>query len=79
MIIRREKNKNYSVISNECFKDISISARAKGIYAYVMTLPDYWKISKKELYKHFVEGEKALDTAFNELKIRVFYKYFSRF
>ena len=68
MIIRREKNKNYSVISNECFKDISISARAKGIYAYVMTLPDDWKISKKELYKHFAEGEKALDTAFNELK-----------
>jgi len=68
MIIRREKNKNYSVISNECFKDISISARAKGIYAYVMTLPDDWKISKKELYKHFAEGEKALDTSFNELK-----------
>lgn len=68
MIIRREKNKNYSVISNECFKDIGISARAKGIYAYVMTLPDDWKISKKELYKHFAEGEKALDTAFNELK-----------
>lgn len=68
MIIRREKNTNYSVISNECFKDISISARAKGIYAYVMTLPDDWKISKKELYKHFSEGEKALDTAFNELK-----------
>ena len=68
MIIRREKNKNYSVISNECFKNISISARAKGVYAYVMTLPNDWKLSKKELYKHFAEGEKALDTAFNELK-----------
>jgi hypothetical protein len=70
MIIRREKNKNYSIISNECFKDINISARAKGIYAYVMTLPDDWKISKKELNNHFTEGQKAIDTAFKELKDR---------
>jgi hypothetical protein len=67
MIIRREKNKNYSVIANECFKDSTISARAKGIYAYVMTLPDDWKLSKKELYNHFSEGQRAIDTAFNEL------------
>ena len=68
MIIRTQKTKNYSIIANECFKDRTISARAKGIYAYVMTLPDDWKISKKELYRHFSEGQKAIDTAFNELK-----------
>lgn len=32
-----------------------------------MTLPDDWKLSKKELYNHFSEGQRAIDTAFNEL------------
>ena len=68
MIIRREKTDNYSIIANECFKDNSISARAKGIYGYLMTLPDDWKLQKSELYNHFTEGQKAIDTAFKELK-----------
>ncbi|WP_150467627.1 hypothetical protein [Francisella sp. SYW-9] len=68
MIIRREKNQNYSTIANECFKDPNISARAKGIYGYIMTLPDNWKLQKTELYRHFSEGQKAIDTAFKELR-----------
>lgn len=68
MIIRREKNKNYSTIANECFQDSTISARAKGIFGYIMTLPDNWKLQKTELYTHFTEGQKAIDTAFKELK-----------
>ena len=68
MIIRREKNKNYSIISNECLKNAKISTRAKGMYAYIMTLPDDWVIQKGELYKHFAEGKDYLDKGFNELK-----------
>lgn len=63
MIIRTQKTQNYSIIANECFKDPTISARAKGIYAYIMTLPDNWKLSKKELYRHFSEGQKAIDSS----------------
>lgn len=68
MIIKVEKQKNYTVISNHIFKDDSISARAKGIYAYLMTLPEDWKLYKSELFKHFTEGEKAINTAFKELE-----------
>ena len=68
MIIRKEKNKNYSIISNECLKNPKISTRAKGMYAYIMTLPDDWTIQRGELYKHFVEGKDYLDKGFNELK-----------
>ena len=68
MIIRREKNKNYSIISNECLKNPKISTRSKGMYAYIMTLPDDWVIQKGELYKHFAEGKDYLDKGFNELK-----------
>jgi hypothetical protein len=69
MIIRRQKNKNFSVICNDIFQNSNISARAKGIYAYLMTLPDDWKLYKKELYKHFTEGRDALDRAFKELEL----------
>jgi predicted transcriptional regulator len=67
-IIRREKSENYSVIYNECFQNPGISARAKGIFAYLMTLPDDWKIYKRELSKHFKEGRDALNKAFEELE-----------
>jgi hypothetical protein len=68
MIIRAEKNRNYSVIKNTCLKDSNLSARSKGIFAYIMTLPDDWKLYKSELYNHFSEGKKAIDTAFKELE-----------
>ena len=67
-IIRTEKSKNYTIICNKCLRDSGISARAKGIFAYIMTLPDDWKIYKSELHEHFKEGRDALNTAFAELE-----------
>ena len=67
MIIRAEKNKNYSVICNKCIRDKNISARSKGIFTYIMTLPDGWIIRREEIYQHFTEGRDALAKAFNEL------------
>jgi len=68
--IQRVKNKteNYTIVSNEIFRRPDVSARAKGIYAYIMTLPDDWKLYKSELYKHFSEGRDAIDRAFKELE-----------
>jgi hypothetical protein len=68
--IYRLKNKtgNFTIVLNEVFKCPDLSARAKGIYAYIMTLPDDWLICKQELYTHFAEGKAALDTGFKELE-----------
>ena len=68
--IQRIKNKteNYTIVSNEIFRRPDVSARAKGIYAYIMTLPDDWKLYKSELYTHFSEGRDAIDRAFKELE-----------
>jgi len=68
MIIRRQKTKNYTVICNELLHRKDISARAKGIYAYIMTLPDDWQLFMSELFQHFTEGAGALKTAFKELE-----------
>lgn len=68
MIIKQKKNKNFTILSNEIFMNNNISARAKGVYAYIMTLPNDWKIYKSEIYNHFSEGRTAIDTAFKELE-----------
>jgi hypothetical protein len=68
MFVRAEKNQNYSVINNTCFKDPNLSARAKGLFGYVMSLPDGWKIKKYEIFNHFKEGRDALGKAFKELE-----------
>jgi hypothetical protein len=67
MFIRAEKNKNYSVISNECLRDRRLSARAKGIWAYIMSLPNDWQIRQDEIFSHFTEGKAALRSAWKEL------------
>ena len=68
--IRRIKNKtgNFSIILNDVLQRPDLSARAKGIFAYIMTLPDNWVLRKSELYTHFSEGRDSLDSAFKELE-----------
>jgi len=68
MPIIRVKPRNYSIIANTALKDTSLSARAKGVYAYIMSLPDDWVLRKRELPRHFKEGNKAIWTAFKELE-----------
>jgi hypothetical protein len=66
-IIRINKTENYSIIHNECLKDFTISWRAKGLYAYMMTLPNGWNIRRSEIFNHATEGKDAANKAFNEL------------
>lgn len=62
-----EHTRNFTIILNEVLQRNDISARAKGIYAYLMSLPDDWEIHKNELFQHFSEGRDALNHAFKEL------------
>jgi ribosomal protein L32 len=64
----KTKTGNFTIMVNEVFQRSDLSAKAKGIYGYIMTLPDDWVIRKQELYTHFAEGKAALDTGFAELE-----------
>ena len=66
-IVRVNKTENHSIIHNECLKDPNITWRAKGLYAYMMTLPNGWIIRRSEIFNHGLEGKDASNTAFNEL------------
>lgn len=62
------KTENFTISANEVPRRNDLSARAKGIHSYLMTLPGDWKLYKEELYQHFTEGRDAINTAFKELE-----------
>lgn len=70
----KNKTNNFTIIMNNVAKDSTISLKAKGLYYYLMTLPEDWILHKSELKTHFKEGEHSIDQAFNELKIMGYIK-----
>jgi hypothetical protein len=68
MIYRnRNKTGNFTIVSNELFQDANVSAKAKGLYAFLMTLPDDWKVRKASLHQFFKDGRDGIISAFDEL------------
>ena len=65
--ISRFKNKNYTVICNEVFKEKELSLKAKGLYALVMSLPDDWDFSLKGICELSKENYTAVNNAIKEL------------
>lgn len=66
----RRKKTNFSMVSNEILRDKTVSLKAKGLYALIqsyVTLEDF-VLYKGFLMSHCVEGRKAFDTAWGELK-----------
>ncbi len=57
-IFRKAHNKEnpYALISKSLLRDNRLSAKEIGIMAYLLSLPDHWRISNKELAKHFRGG-----------------------
>lgn len=67
-IVKSKLNKSYTVVPNEILKRSDISARAKGLFTYLHSLPENWVIYKTEVYNHFTEGRRAMESAFKELE-----------
>ena len=41
-VFRVDKSRDYTVLSNNIFKDRSLSAKAKGLLAEMLSLPENW-------------------------------------
>lgn len=67
-IIRVEKTNNYSVINNGFLRRKDLSWKAKGILAYILTLPDDWTIYTHELVTHATDGRDSFRKGWTELK-----------
>ena len=66
-VIRVIKNKNYTTISNQLFKDKTISLKAKGLMAYLLSLPNDWNLSINGIVACSKEGRGAIRNTFTEL------------
>lgn len=66
-IVRVNKTKNYTVMSNTHLNDTRLSWKAKGIHSYVLSLPDDWKIILTHLKTMATDGEKSMRSGLKEL------------
>ncbi len=67
-IIRVEKNNNYVVMNRTALNDERLSWKAKGIIAYMLSMPDDWVFYIDELVKHSKDGRDAFRSGLKELK-----------
>lgn len=65
---RIEKNRNYSVISNEHFRQKDLSLKAKGLLSMMLSLPDSWKFSIEGITALSKDGIDSVKSGLNELK-----------
>ena len=68
MIIRGKRGTNFTMISNTGLKDKNMSWKAKGLLAYMLSLPDDWQFYESELTNHCTDGKDSTRTALKELE-----------
>ena len=67
-IMRVNKSKDYTVMSNYHLKEKGMSLKAKGLLSLMLSLPDDWDYSISGLVAICKENETAIKSALNELK-----------
>lgn len=67
--IKREKNRNYTTISNVFLRDKCLSVKAKGFLAVVMSLPEDWDFTINGICAVLKEGKTAIYNIITELKM----------
>lgn len=67
-VIRIEKTKDYTIMSNYHFKEKEMSLKAKGLLSLMLSLPENWDYSIAGLVAICKENETSIKSALNELK-----------
>ena len=67
-VIRVNKTKNYTVLSNYHFKEKGMSLKAKGLLSLMLSLPDDWNYSIAGLVALSKDGKDSVMSALSELE-----------
>jgi len=67
-IYRSEKNKDYVVMSNVFLQRKDLSIKAKGLLAYMLSLPDDWKFTVGGLTSQLKECKSSVAAILDELE-----------
>jgi hypothetical protein len=65
--IHKDKENPFVIINKEALNDTNLSWKAKGLLAYLLSLPDDWQIYESEIVKHAKDGIDSTRTAIKEL------------
>lgn len=66
--IKINKQSNFTMVSNHVLRNTNLSLKAKGLYAYMWSLPEGWDYSVSGLTKVLKEGRDAINEALKELE-----------
>ena len=79
MILRIKHTSNFTTLANTMLNDRTISFKARGLLAHMLSLPDNWKFYRKELASHSDrDGESAVSSALKELIEAGYITYFQK-
>jgi hypothetical protein len=69
-IIRKAKTNDnpFVMISRMALQNPRLSFKARGLLAYILSLPDDWKLYIRELTNHSTDGKFAIRSALSELR-----------
>ena len=66
--VKHNRTNPYVRLNKKFLESNKLSAKAKGILAYLLSRPDDWKICLKQLMKVFADGEVSIRSGLKELK-----------
>lgn len=67
-INRIRKEHNFVQVDTGYLRNPGLSAKAKGVLTYILSLPDDWILYKSELPRHFTDGKDSIRAALKELE-----------
>lgn len=63
-----KKQNNFIILDKTCLNESGISWGAKGLHAYLISLPDNWRVRISDLQKRATNGRDAVRALLNELE-----------
>lgn len=64
----KDRDHPYCMILRKCLQDERLSWKARGLAAYILSLPDDWELNRADLIKRAPDGRESLDTGLRELE-----------
>jgi hypothetical protein len=69
MIVRGPRRQtNFTVLPNEALRDVRLSFKARGLLAYILSMPDHWATSSEALARQGPDGRDSVRSGLRELR-----------